>query len=852
MRVRMGIHTGDAARTGDGGYVGLAVHLAARITALGHGGQILVSDTARRLVGDGLDGVSFLDLGLHTLADFPDPVRIHQVQGPDAEFFAPLQSAVERPLPATAGRLFGRDDEIPALVDLIDSHRLVTVLGPGGTGKTRLVIEAARRLRSHGVPVHFVDLTGVASVELMPSYVGAVVGAAQDPDVSPVRQIATTLGGSSAILAVDNCEHLMPEVARFVVGVLEAHAGARILATSRSPLAVPGERLFDLAPLVVVTASEGASPAVALFVDRATDVVPEFTLDDTTLPHVQAIVTRLDGLPLAIELAVSMLRVLPIEELASVLAHRLDLLEGGAARPDRHRSLAAALRWNVESLDERTRRAFMALGVMTGPFSIDDLGGVVGVGSMEAIQIASRLAEYSLVTRTVSDGRSLLGMLETIRWHALELLGPEAEESAARDRHLARFLDVALEARTNLRTPEAATTLGWLWPRRSNVLAAIDHAIAIGRLEEAVTLVEGLVDAWAVRAAGREARIATTKVLDAVSSESPELELRAIFARLEVWQSPGIGIAVERRLAERAFALARESGDRGSRLRTRIWMIEAGVLPAVEPRELMEELERVDDPRVQAYGLDAIGWMLWWQDRQKEAADTFRRLRRISIAAGDPIGTLDATAGVIATARTPEEFAEAARLVDETSETVQRLRCGWWEGFHLQYEASHSRRIGQLGESAEWLARAYRAARERGTINQVAFVTADQAVVAWSRGDIGTMYAKLLEFAEASAQVSDIPFNPFVLEMAAGVAVGWDQKETAARLCGAAEAWRLPGGLTGTGMPLPAWDEDRHRDVLLRIESALPGGVVRDLKAEGAALSPSEALEIALTLRPPD
>lgn len=850
VRARMGIHTGDATPTAGGGYVGLTVHLAARISALGHGGQVLISDAARRLIPEDPPGIGFLDLGSHAVADFPEPVRIHQVHGSEIASFPPFHSALEQPLPSTMGRLVGREQELSSLVELVESHRLVTVLGPGGIGKTRLVIEAARRLRSHGSPVHFMDLTGVASSERLPSAVLSAVGVTQEPNITPALQVASALGRRKAILVLDNCEHLMPDVGRFVSDLLTTDPGARVVATSRTPLTVPDERLFDLEPLSA-SDDDQANPAVELFVDRLGNAAPDFALDAVTLPHVRSIVRRLDGLPLAIELAASMVRVLPLEELDSVLATRLDVLQGGAGRPDRHRSLTAALRWSVESLDDETRGAFASLGVMSGPFAVDDLTAVAAVGRTEAIQIATRLADQSLLKRAVVNGRPSLRMLETIRWHARELLAEMGGLGAARDRHLSHFREVSLEARRGMRSHTAVTTLARLWPRRPNLLAAFDRALVTGEFEAAVEIVEGLVDAWALRAAATEARINTTRLLDALTDAAPELRLRAAFARLEVWQSQGVGVAVERSLASLADDLARQVGDDRSRVRSRIWMMAAGAIPMEHPDTLIGELERLGDPRALAYGMDTLGWMLWWEDRRSEAADIFQRLRSLSLESGDPVGTLDGVAGGMATATSTDEFVEGAQFADQVAQLVKELGCEWWVGFQLQWEASRSRAQGHYEEAAQWLARAHRVAHDSGTVSQIAFVTADQAIVALAAGDAATAYAKTREFAEAHRQSSDDPFNPFVLEMAAAVAFTLGHVEDAARLCGAAQEWRRPGGLHELGMPMPPWDTQRHVSVVAAIQSSLEPDTLEVAWREGEAMPPEVALKIALGLRVP-
>lgn len=846
VRVRVGIHTGDAVLTPEGNYVGLTVHLAARVMSLGHGGQTLVTDATRSLVDEVPDGVHFHDLGLHSIPDFPDPVRIHQVDAGRKVVFPPLQTAIEARLPATIGRLFGREAEIGQLVGVLADHRMVTVLGPGGTGKTRLAIETARRLRTHGTAVHFVDLTAVASPGLMPSYVASVLDVAQDPNVSPIPQIAAALGRRAGVLVLDNCEHLMPHAGRVVADLLAADDRVRVLATSRTPLGVAGERLFDLDPLAVDGGE--TAPAIQLFADRAADVAPEFTLTDDRVDLVRAIVGRLDGLPLAIELAASMIRVLPLEELATVLADRLDLLEASDGRPDRHRSLAAALRWNVESLDPATRDAFYALGVMTGPFSVDDLGAVVGAGMRDAIRIATALTDRSLLKRVTVEGRANLRMLDTMRWFALDALGEGV--TAVRDRHLEVFREVAVHARTALRGPEAALTIGRLWPRRSNLLAAFDHALDTGRLDAATELVEGLVDAWGIRATAREARLTTTRLLEAVTDAPAELQLRAVFARLEAWQNQGVGVSPEQDLALRANELATQVGDAAARARSRLWLITAGIIPTGDPDELVAELEATGDHRSISYGLDVIGWMLWWAARQEEAVAVFRRAYRQAVDAKDAIGTLDAAAGIIATCHHEDDANLGVELLDEVAPIVEQIGCRWWEGYRLQWLSSHSRRLGHLEESMEWLARAYDAACERGTLNQIAFISAHQAAVAWDADEVEVSYRKTMEFADANRASNENPYNPFILEMAAGAALAWGRLEDAARLCGAAAGWRRPGGLFELGMPMPVWDEARHHDIVDRIKKTLGAERMDELMGEGETLTPDAALTLAQTLAP--
>jgi hypothetical protein len=249
-----------------------------------------------------------------------------------------------------------------------------------------------------------------------------------------------------------------------------------------------------------------------------------------------------------------------------------------------------------------------------------------------------------------------------------------------------------------------------------------------------------------------------------------------------------------------------------------------------------------------AFGVEALGWMLWWQDGSDQGRELFRRLHRRATEEGDPVAVLDAVAGLMSTEVGSDDAGQTEGLIDEATELAETLGCGWWESLVLQTRAEQSRSQGYLDESSEWLERAYRIALERGTISQIAFIVANQATLAWVRGDVETSYAKTVEFADANNRGTDIPWNPFVLEMAAAAATAWDQFEEAARLCGAAEAWRTPGVLYELGMPLPSWDMDRRTEVIGRIEAAVPSDEFRRLWEAGAGMDPAAALALALNL----
>jgi predicted ATPase/class 3 adenylate cyclase len=415
IRVRMGIHTGEPVVT-DEGYVGIDVHRAARIAAAAHGGQVVLSEATRQLVDD----ASIRDLGEHRLKDLVGAERLYQLG--DGEF-PPLRSLDATNLPMAASALVGREPELAELVAaLSNGTRLVTVTGPGGTGKTRLALQVAAelvgRLRDG---VFWVPLGGIADAGLLRAEVAQSVGAPAPDD------LVGFLRGKELLLLLDSFEHLLdaaPDVVRFLASSSALH----ILVTSRAPLRVSGEREFRLEPLPV-------SDASALFVERARAVGKEFAPDST----VDSICRRLDGLPLAIELAAAGTRHLGPEVLLERLDSALPLLTGGARdAPERQQTLRATIEWSYDLLDSGSRELFARLAVFAGSFP---LAAAEEVCEADLDGVAS-LVDSSLLKAT-GDDRFL--MLETIREYALERVA-EAEAVDVRQRHARFFSALAGQA----------------------------------------------------------------------------------------------------------------------------------------------------------------------------------------------------------------------------------------------------------------------------------------------------------------------------------------------------------------------------------------------------------------------
>ena len=411
VRVRIGLHTCEPLLT-DEGYVGVDVHRAARIAASGHGGQVLLSQTTRDLVHTRIE---MRDLGEHRLKDLSAPQRLYQIGHQD---FPPLLTLYQANLPLQRTPLVGRKRELGEVSGLLKRYRLITLVGPGGSGKTRLALQvAAEAVEGFEDGVWWVSLAPLADADLVEAAIVQAVGAK--------GKLGEHLRSRRALLLLDNFEHLLAAAAR-VAELLQEAPRIAVLATSREPLHLTGEQRYPVPPL-------SENEAVALFSERARAVRPSFQPD----AHVVAICRQLDGLPLALELAAARVSLLPPARLADRLERSLALLTGGTRdAPQRQRTLRATLEWSYELLDDQEARLFARLAVFAGSFSLEAAEEVCEA----TLDLLQGLVEKNLVRD--SDGARFF-YLETVREFALERLNEIGEFDAARRRHAEFFLGVA-------------------------------------------------------------------------------------------------------------------------------------------------------------------------------------------------------------------------------------------------------------------------------------------------------------------------------------------------------------------------------------------------------------------------
>jgi predicted ATPase/class 3 adenylate cyclase len=525
LRVRMGLHTGEGIRGGDD-YVGLDVHRAARIAAAGHGGQVLLSGATRTLIEQALPaGVTLRALGRHRLKDLPEPEELHQlvIAGLPSEFTPPKTLEIPTNLPTPLTSFVGRDRELARIRQFLEETRLLTLTGAGGCGKTRLAIEAATRLlSSYSDGVFFVELAPITDPALVPSTIAVALGVREEPTRTIKEALENTLRDQEKLIVLDNFEQILG-AAPLVTELLNASPRLKVLVTSRAGLHLSGEQEFPVPPLRMPdhanrlpAARFTEFEAVALFAQRAAAVAPDFAITDENAVVVADICARLDGLPLAIELAASRIKLLSPPAMLDRLQHRLALLTGGARDlPARQRTLRETIGWSYDLLERDEQTLFSRLATFVGGWTIEAAAAVANPGSelgVETLDVLGSLVDKSLVRKEADDGALRFGMLETIREFGMDVLEETGEAGNARRRHASYFLAMAEAAEPELMVRDQ----GWLdrlEREHDNLRAALRWTIDTGEADAGLRIAGALWRFWQVRDHLAEGRRWTEELL---------------------------------------------------------------------------------------------------------------------------------------------------------------------------------------------------------------------------------------------------------------------------------------------------------------------------------------------------
>ncbi len=576
LRVRMALHTGEA-ELRDQDYFGPVINRCARLRAIAHGGQVLLSQVTADRVRDHLpDGIDLKDLGWHRLKDLQQPEHIFQLVIPDLPItFPALKSleAIPNNLPTQLTSFIGREKEMKAVKDQLKTTRLLTLIGTGGSGKTRLALQVTvDLLEEYPDGIWLVELGTLTDPTLVPQAVASVLGIREEPDRSGLaggktsRPLLTRLIDSlqrkKLLIILDNCEHVVDACALLAEALLRACPNLQIMTTTRGALGVTGETAWRvpsmslpdprrLPPVANLKQYEG----IELFVERARAALPTFKLTEENAPAVVQICQRLDGIPLALELAAARVKVLTPEQIAARLDDRFRLLTGGSrtALP-RQQTLRAMMDWSFNLLSEPERIVLRRLSTFAGGWTIEAAEAICageGVNRYEVLDLLTHLVDESLVIVDERGGEARYRLLETVRQYAREKLLEARDAEVVRRRHRDWFLALADRAESELLGPQQAAWLNRLEQEHDNLRAALDWSLGSGAIEAALRLAGALWPFWEVRGYLGEGR----EWLEMVLAKSGELP---VALRAKVLQGAGI-LAWYQDDYERAVALCQQT-----------------------------------------------------------------------------------------------------------------------------------------------------------------------------------------------------------------------------------------------------------------------------------------------------
>jgi len=656
LRVRAAIHTGTADERDDD-YFGPTVNRVARLLAIGHGGQVLLSVATSDLVRGTLPAQAGLaDLGEHRLKDLARPEHVYQLLAPELGLeFPPLRSldALSHNLPLQLTSFVGREAELAEITELIGTHRLVTLVGSGGVGKTRTSLQvAANLLDGSGDGVWFVELAPLASGDYIPTTVAQALGISLASEGDPVENLVRALKAENMLLVFDNCEHIIEPAARVLSAIVRGCPKVKILASSRQGLGIAGEITYRMPSLDVPSESDAATfsaneaalcTATALFVERARAVDRRFALGDENAPAIAEICRRLDGIPLAIELAAARVKILGPRQLRDRLNERFRVLTSGSRDVlPRQQTLRALIDWSHDLLDERERLLFRRLGIFINGFTLE---GAVAVGSgdglddLDVFDVLSSLVDKSLVLAEPDGDALRYRLLESTRVYAREKLAAAGEQESTAGQHLRSLRERFAEAWESRERSGRDTEIQELFAAEiDDVRAALDWALAGPDVRCGGELLAAIDSTWRSLSLVGEGTARLEAFAAALTDGDPAL-LSRLWATLADIGSHSGRKAWGFEAAGEALRLARASGD-GPILRRALQEYAesaAGARRFGESQEALADAEAIPAPsaRMRLRLLNGRASLSLMRGDLDAAARAFEQLRRESRALGN-------------------------------------------------------------------------------------------------------------------------------------------------------------------------------------------------------------------------
>jgi predicted ATPase/class 3 adenylate cyclase/DNA-binding CsgD family transcriptional regulator len=861
VRVRMGLHTGEPSLTA-GGYVGMDVHRAARIMNAGHGGQILLSQTTRDLIEHDLpEGTSLCELGSHRLKDLEHPSYLYQLVtlGLPADF-PPLKTLDSHAhnLPIQLTLLIGREREIAAIGHLMEREevRLLTLTGPGGTGKTRLGLQAAAELGDHFANgVFFVNLAPLSDPELVIPTIALVLGIKEAAGQALLDSVSAWLREKEVLLLLDNFEQVV-EAAIEVAALLARCPKLNVLVTSRAVLHVRGEHVFAVPPLAIPDPNHvpdlvalSQYEAVALFIARAQAVNPEFQVTNANAPAVAEICVRLDGLPLAIELAATRTKMLPPQALLARLGQRFSLLTSGAQDvPARQQTLHNTIAWSYDLLDAKEQRLFRRLSVFVGgatPEAVEVLSTALGDEPGQSLVGIASLIDKSLLRQSEQEAvEPRFAMLETIREYGLECLTTSGEAKLTQQAQTVYYLQLAEQAEPELMGPQQAVWLERLEREHDNLRWVMQWSLEQGESMELALRLGGVLQRfWEVRGLFSEGRAFLKRALAASVVVVSAVRAKALYAAANLALTQGDYDQLEA-LCEESLTLFRELGDKQGIAHTlsllgRVAFERSNITTA---RILFEESlalsKEVGDLENIAWSPFSLAWLASEQGEDAKARVLYEESLAMHRELGNGVGIATALLHLARDSFENQSDPVKARSLLEEGLTLFREvgdKQGIADSFYflgqLVLSQGDASTACSLGEESLVLSREM-GDREgiAGSLLLLAKGTAFQGDHTAARA----LYEESLAITRTLGAKLDITSG---LEGLASVVAVQGEPIWAARLWGAAEALR-----EAINIPLPPFERASYERSVAAASAKLGEQALAVAWAEGRTMSPEQAL----------
>lgn len=798
VRVRMGVHSGQAEPFGDN-YIALALHQAARVAAAGHGGQVLLTAETCGACEDELPAdAALLDLGSFRLKDFPDAERLYQLQHPElrADFPPPRSlSARSHNLPRAGTSFIGRMQERTRLGQLLSTHSVVTLAGSGGVGKTRLALEVAGDVLPHLADgVWLVELATANDLESAARACAFSLGVAEQPGRSLIDTLGEAVEDKSLLVILDNCEHLLETAGQLALRLVRG-GRARVLATSREPLRLSAEQVVRVTPLPTGDSGGELSEAARLFVERVQTLRTDFVLDPKSIAAVNEICRRLDGVPLALELAASRVRALPLSEVAGRLKDRFRLLAGGSRDgASRHQTLRATVEWSYELLTAQERLMFERLAVFADGWDLDAAEQVCsgdGIEAEDTLDLLTALVDKSLVTYSASLGEHRYGMLETLRDFAHEKLRASGAFPTQR-RLLAWALELSETAAPRYTGGEGSLWMARMLSEQDNLRAAMEIGHRLGMQIETVRLTTALTHFWIKRGRLREGAQWTERATALPVRDS------GVRAQLLI----GLGRLLrgsDNRRAEKVLWQALELGR-----------------AAADTQLQLEALKQLTTSVRDRGDYDAAGQYLNEQLRLlRNFSDDYRRF-----IVETELATLDLQQGC---------YAEAAVKLRQK---VVQARLNHWHYDGARLANSLAIALIELGEHDEaWKLAAEGAAtfRELGSLEGLGHLLSTAGMALLRQQDYVEARRHFTESGRIALELGASNLAPEALERLAAVEAATGRPLYAARYAAAADAL-----YTAVGYEREPSDQVFRAQLQATLQQALAPGVLADAQAQAA------------------